>query len=126
LIQLKRAAGAPTDAADAMKRFLNWLILLPLLAIGAAIALANRQMTTIYFDPFPNGGPNGPQLSAPFWLILFTALMAGVLIGGVASWLGQATHRRAARRARAELRRLNAERARQNLQQPAIEYRKRA
>jgi hypothetical protein len=109
-----------------MKRFLKWLVLLPLFAIGAAIALANRQMTTIYFDPFPNGGPNGPQLSAPFWFILFAALMAGVLIGGVASWLGQGTHRRAARRARAELRRLNAERGRQQNAVPAIEYRKRA
>ena len=106
-----------------MKRFVKWLFLLPLFAIGAAIALANRQLTTIYFDPFPNGGPNGPQLSAPFWLILFAALMAGVLIGGVSTWLRQGTHRRAARRSRAELRRLNAERQRQNLQ-PALESRK--
>ncbi len=86
-----------------MKTFLKWLILLPLFVIGAAIALANRQITTIYFDPFPNGGANGPQISAPFFLILFVALMAGVLIGGVATWLGQGAHRRAARRTRAEL-----------------------
>lgn len=108
-----------------MKRFLKWLFLLPLFVIGAAIAMANRQMATIYFDPFPNGGPNGPQISAPFFLILFVALMAGVLIGGVATWLGQRSQRRAARQARAELRRINAERARQNLR-PAIENRKSA
>jgi hypothetical protein len=108
-----------------MKRFLKWLFLLPLFVIGAAIAMANRQMATIYFDPFPNGGPNGPQISAPFFLILFVALMAGVLIGGVATWLGQGPRRRAARQARAELRRINAERARQNLR-PAIENRKSA
>ncbi|MGO9672901.1 MAG: lipopolysaccharide assembly protein LapA domain-containing protein [Methylocella sp.] len=108
-----------------MKIFLKWLFLLPLFVIGAAIALANRQDATIYFDPFPNGGANAPQLSVttPFWLILFATLMIGVLIGGVATWFGQGTHRRAARRARAELRRLNAARARQNLH-PAIEHRK--
>jgi hypothetical protein len=106
-----------------MKTFLKWLFLLPLFVIGAAIALANRQEATIYFDPFPGGGAGGPQISAPFFLILFAALMAGALIGGVATWLGQGTHRRAARRTRAELRRLNAERTRQNLH-PAIESRK--
>lgn len=106
-----------------MKTFLKWLFLLPLFAVGAAIAMANRHAVTIYFDPFPNGGPNGPQLSAPFFLILFAALMVGVLIGGVASWLAQGARRREARRARAELRRLNAERARQNLH-PALESRK--
>lgn len=108
-----------------MKRFLKWLFLLPLFAIGAAIALANRQLATIYFDPFPNGGPNGPQMSAPFFLILFVALMAGVLIGGVATWLGQSAQRRAARRTRAELRRVKAERARQSLH-PALENHKSA
>jgi hypothetical protein len=109
-----------------MKTFFKWLILLPLFVIGAAIALANRQHVTIYFDPFPSGGANAPQLSLPdveLWLVLFATLMIGVLIGGVATWLGQGTHRRAARRTRAELRRLNAERARQNLH-PAIESRK--
>ncbi len=109
-------------SADAMAKFLKWLFLLPIIAIGLGLALANRQLTTIYFDPFPNGGPNGPQISAPFFLILFVALMAGVLIGGVATWLGQGRARRVARRTRAELRRVNAERARQNLH-PAIENR---
>ena len=108
-----------------MKTFLKWLFLLPLFVVGAAIALANRQEATIYFDPFPGGGANAPQLSVtqPFFLILFAALMAGALIGGVATWIGQGAHRRAARRTRAELRRLNAERTRQNLH-PAIESRK--
>ena len=103
-----------------MARFFKWLFLLPIIVIGLALALANRQLTTIYFDPFPNGGVNGPQISAPFFLILFVALMIGVIIGGVATWVGQGPNRRAARRARAELRRLNAERARLNLH-PAIE-----
>jgi hypothetical protein len=103
-----------------MARFFKWLLLLPIIVIGLALALANRQPTTIYFDPFPNGGVNGPQISAPFFLILFVALMVGVVIGGVATWVGQGASRRAARRARAELRRLGAERARQNLH-PAIE-----
>ncbi len=105
-----------------MARFLKWLFLLPIAVVALALAIANRQETTIYFDPFPNGGPNGPHLSAPFFIILFVALMAGVLIGGVATWIGQGPRRRAARRTRAELRRVKAEQARQNLH-PAIEHR---
>jgi len=80
-----------------MARFFKWLLLLPIIVIGLALALANRQPTTIYFDPFPNGGVNGPQISAPFFLILFVALMVGVVIGGVATWVGQGASRRAAR-----------------------------
>ncbi|ACK49126.1 conserved hypothetical protein [Methylocella silvestris BL2] len=106
-----------------MARFLKWLILLPVIFVALALALANRHAVTLYLDPFPNGGVNGPQLSAPFYLVLFLTLMVGVALGGVATWMGQGAQRRAGRRARAELRRVNAERARQTLH-PAIEHRK--
>ncbi|MBV8564699.1 MAG: LapA family protein, partial [Methylobacteriaceae bacterium] len=41
--------------------------------------------------------------------VLFAALMLGVLVGGIASWLSQGKHRRAARQYRAEAARLRAE-----------------
>lgn len=106
-----------------MARILKWLILVPIAVIVLALALANRHLVTIHLDPFPEGGPNGPQISAPFYLVMFTMLMVGVAIGGVATWLRQGAHRRASRRARAELRRVNAERAREELH-PALEHRK--
>ena len=106
-----------------MMRFLKWLILLPIVVVLLALALANRHQVTLYLDPFPGGAPNGPQLSAPLYLVLLSAVMAGVLIGGVAAWLKQGRQRREGRRARAELRRVNAERARQDLH-PALEHHK--
>ena len=60
------------------------------------------------FDPF---GGNSPALAvtAPLFVVLGLAAMIGVVIGGIATWFGQARHRRAARQARAELERLRAE-----------------
>ena len=111
-----------------MARFLKWLILLPVAAVILALAVANRHMATIYLDPFPNGGPNGPQLSAPFYLLMLGTLMAGVLIGGVATWMGQGRKRREARQAKAELRRARAEIVKHEPQTPplipALEHRK--
>jgi uncharacterized integral membrane protein len=108
-----------------MKTFLKLLILIPIIVIAGGVALANRQMATIFFDPFPNNGVPGPQIQAPLFLLMFVALMAGVVIGGVATWIEQGRNRRAARRTRAELRRLSAERARLGLQ-PSGESRTRA
>ncbi|WP_395666572.1 lipopolysaccharide assembly protein LapA domain-containing protein [Methylocella sp.] len=103
-----------------MARFLKWLILLPVAAVILALAVANRHMATIYLDPFPNGGPNGPQVSAPFYLLMLGTLMVGVLIGGVATWMGQGRSRRAARQARAELRRTRAELVQLEPQTPSL------
>ncbi len=100
-----------------MKTFLKLLFLIPIIIVAGGIALANRQLVTIYFDPFPSAGSPGPQIDAPLFLILFVALMAGVFIGGIATWIEQGKNRRDARKTRAELRRLSAERARLGLQQ---------
>lgn len=108
-----------------MARFLKWLLIVPVAAIVLALAVANRHTATIYLDPFPGGVPDGPQITAPFYLVLLLILMFGVLIGGVATWLRQGSKRREARRTRAELRRAHAELARNDLL-PAIEHRKSA
>ncbi|WP_395697094.1 lipopolysaccharide assembly protein LapA domain-containing protein [Methylocella sp.] len=106
-----------------MARFLKWLILLPVAAVVLALAVANRHSVTIYLDPFPGGVPDGPQVAAPFYLVLLLTLMLGVLIGGVAAWMRQGARRREARRTRADLRRAHAELARNDLL-PALEHRK--
>ncbi|MEJ0093753.1 MAG: LapA family protein [Methylocella sp.] len=99
-----------------MKTFLKLLFLIPIIVVAGAAALANRQLVTIFFDPFPDSSASGPQIEAPLFLVLFAALMIGVFIGGVATWIEQGKNRRDARRTRAELRRLSAERARLGLQ----------
>ena len=91
-----------------MRGLLKAIVLVPIAIVAVAFAVANRQVVTISFDPF---SPSEPAfaLVAPLFLLIFLLLMAGVIIGGVATWLGQARHRRAARRAQAEADELRSE-----------------
>lgn len=103
-----------------MTRFLKLLLLAPVVLAILAVALANRQLVTIYVDPFaPVEGRGAPQFAAPLYLALLVSVMVGVVIGGVATWVEQGKHRRAARRAIAEARRLTAESARLGYRPPA-------
>jgi uncharacterized integral membrane protein len=73
------------------------IVLVPLAIIIIAFAVANRQPVTISFDPFAGARP---AFAMTTWLFvpIFIALIAGVLIGGVSSWLRQGKSRDAARR----------------------------
>ena len=84
-----------------MKGLLKAVVLVPIAIVAVGFAVANRQVVSISFDPFSASAP-AFAIVAPLFLLIFLLLMAGVLIGGVASWLGQARHRRVARRAQAE------------------------
>jgi uncharacterized integral membrane protein len=94
-----------------MRQFLKALILLPVAVAVVLLAVANRKPVTLSFDPFT---PEGPLFSwtLPLFALVFLCLMLGVVIGGVASWLAQAKHRRLERRYRREARRLRDERER--------------
>ena len=91
-----------------MKAALKWIVLVPLGAVLLVFALVNRQDVTVTFDPF---GGTAPALAVtlPLFVGLGIAAMIGVVAGSIATWFGQAHHRRAARRARAEIARLGAE-----------------
>jgi uncharacterized membrane protein YciS (DUF1049 family) len=84
-----------------MKTFLKLIVLVPLAVIAVAFAVANRQHTVISFDPFATDVP-AFALSGPLFLVLLIVVVAGVVIGGVASWLGQGRVRRALRLANRE------------------------
>jgi uncharacterized integral membrane protein len=88
-----------------MMSVLKWIVLLPIAVLVLCFAVANRHGVTIYFNPLVTEDQEY-SLAAPLYLILLLVLMAGVAIGGVAAWLAQGKHRRAARRARAEVDRL--------------------
>ncbi|RYC32503.1 DUF1049 domain-containing protein [Lichenibacterium minor] len=94
-----------------MKTFLKALVLVPVAILAIAFAVANRQVVSISFDPFSSGDPVF-VLAAPLFLLVFFLLTCGVVIGGVASWLGQGRYRSAARRATAEARDARVENAR--------------
>jgi hypothetical protein len=91
-----------------LRRFLFFVILLPLGAIAVALSVANRQDVRLSLDP---SGALGPAwgVSLPLFVLLFAVLAVGVLIGGVAAWFGQSKWRYAARLERANTIRLRRE-----------------
>jgi uncharacterized integral membrane protein len=90
-----------------MKRLLEVLILLPLAIIGVALAVANRNLVTVSFDPFTS--TMAGAVEAPLFIVLIVAIVVGVLLGGFFTWLSQGRHRRALRESRAEAARLRSQ-----------------
>ncbi|MGH6665325.1 MAG: LapA family protein [Pseudolabrys sp.] len=90
------------------RKIITAVILIPLAIVLVAFAVVNRQAVTVSFDPFSSASP-AYVATLPLFLIVFAALILGVLIGGFAAWLRQAKHRRNARRLEAEVRALRDE-----------------
>ncbi|MGQ3675956.1 lipopolysaccharide assembly protein LapA domain-containing protein [Xanthobacter sp. TB0139] len=86
-----------------MSRFLSILIGLPLSIIILALAVANRRMVTVSFDPFSATDPS-LAVQVPLFAVVFAALIIGVVLGGGVTWLRQSRYRREAREARREAR----------------------
>lgn len=100
-----------------MQRAVGWLVLLPLGLVLVLFALANRDVVEIGFDPLTPDIPFVAPVQMPTFVLIYAVLMAGVLIGGIASWFAQARHRAEERHLRrraealeAELERLRRER----------------
>jgi hypothetical protein len=109
-------------------KFLKWLLIAPLALIGLAFAIANRHLATVSFDPFAGNDISSPQITVPLFVILFSAVLFGILLGGIATWMTQGKNRRAARLARSEAEKWHSEADRLRAQvaetgRPAIETR---
>jgi uncharacterized integral membrane protein len=87
-----------------VRTLLTAVVLVPLAVLILLFALANRQWISVSLDPFSAQDP-AVAVSLPAFFVVLLALMAGVLIGGAATWLSQAKWRRAARQHQAALRR---------------------
>jgi uncharacterized integral membrane protein len=79
-----------------LRRIVAAIILVPLAIVIVALAVANRQTVTVSFDPL--GDTPAASLSMPLFVLILGLLIAGVIIGSVASWLRQGKWRGAARR----------------------------
>lgn len=79
-----------------MKRILTWLFWAPLAVILILIAVANRHLVVFSLDPLSRSDPLF-AVELPMFVLLFAAILAGLLIGGAASWINQRKWRRAAR-----------------------------
>ena len=86
-----------------LRRFFNLLVLLPLAIVIVAFAVANRHWVRVSLDPVNIADPV-LSFGLPLFVIILLSAMAGVAIGGSATWLRQRRWRRAARRHEADAR----------------------
>ena len=91
-----------------LRRIVRLFVVLPAVVVLAAIGVANSQWVRLSLDPFR---PDDPALSLelPLYAWLLGALILGVVVGGLATWMTQARWRRSARRGAAEADRWKAE-----------------
>ena len=94
-----------------MSRFLWWIIGAPVGIVLVALAVANRKPATVSLDPFNAAAP-AFTVAVPLFLLVFGALILGIILGGVAAWASQRGARRDRRRFRDEAMRLREERDR--------------
>ena len=93
-----------------LRRIVGWVVLVPLCIVLIVFALANRQLVVVNFNPFvPSEALSTPGVGVPFFLVLFTVLLLGVVLGGIATWFAQSHHRRDERSYRRETERLSRE-----------------
>jgi uncharacterized integral membrane protein len=90
------------------RKVVSALIVVPLAVVIIVFAVANRQSATVSFDPFSSTSP-AYAATLPLFVVIFVALIIGVLVGGIAAWIGQARWRRLARRRDADARVLHQE-----------------
>ena len=91
-----------------LRKIVAAVILIPLAIVIAALAVANRQMVTVSLDPFSAERP-ATTFTSPLFVLVIGLLIAGVVIGGVASWLRHGNLRRTARRFERDIRELRGE-----------------
>ena len=91
-----------------IRKLVAAFVLVPLAVLIVVLAVINRQAVTLSLDPFTADKP-AIAVTQPLFLIIVAALIVGVIVGGIATWLRQSKWRRTARRLEAEVRRLRAE-----------------
>lgn len=92
-----------------IKRVVMWLVLVPFALLLALFALANRQTVAIGIDPISPQTPFWGPIEVPLFVVIYGALLVGVLLGGIGDWLNQGKHRKAERQLRREVNKLQKE-----------------
>lgn len=79
-----------------MMRFIKLIVLVPIAVILVVLSVANRHFVTLALNPFR---PDDALLSIslPLFVFLFIALIAGVILGSLVTWLAQGKYRKQAR-----------------------------
>lgn len=80
-----------------LRKLVFLFIALPVAITLILLSVANRHLVQMSLDPFNSADP-AVAFSLPFFVYLFVALMAGMILGSMATWFTQGKHRKAARR----------------------------
>jgi uncharacterized integral membrane protein len=91
-----------------MRKITAVLVLVPLGVLIVVFAVANRQTVLVSFDPFSAIDP-AYAVRLPLFMLIFALVIIGVIVGGFAAWLRQASWRRTARALDADVRVLHQE-----------------
>jgi uncharacterized integral membrane protein len=91
-----------------MRKFFMAMVLIPLGLIFVVFAVANRHLVTVSFDPFNSSDPS-VAVALPLFVVIIVVAIAGVLAGGLATWIRQRHWRRAARQHEAAARQARAQ-----------------
>jgi uncharacterized integral membrane protein len=93
-----------------VNKIVGWIVLVPLCLGLILIALANRHFVVINFNPFSGVDAAAlPGFGVPMFVVLYVALLVGVLLGGIATWFTQGHHRQREKHWRREAHLLNEE-----------------
>ncbi|BCP55906.1 hypothetical protein K32_45230 [Kaistia sp. 32K] len=93
-----------------MKKVLAIVIFVPIAIVAVALSVANRHDVALSLDPFNTTDP-AVVVAMPLYALVFAAIAVGIVLGGVATWLGQARWRRQARRLKHEAKDMRRENA---------------
>ena len=97
------------------RKIITAVIAIPVALIVIAFAVANRQWITLSFDPFSSASP-AYAASLPLFVLIFIAVILGMIVGGVVTWMRQSKWRRLSRRLEGEVHALHEELASQRRQ----------
>ncbi len=79
-----------------MKKLFSWIFWVPVGVILITIAISNRQIVTFSINPISGIDPFF-SVRLPLYLLLFSAILFGIIFGGIAAWLAQGKWRKSAR-----------------------------
>lgn len=77
-------------------RFVKLIVLVPVAIALIVLCVANRHSVTLALNPF-RPEDQVLSLSLPLFVLVFLAVITGVVIGSVVTWLAQGRYRRLAR-----------------------------
>ncbi len=84
-----------------IRRLLKAIVMIPAFAVLVSWAIVNHRPVTVSFNLFDSSDPD-LAVTVPLYLVGFTVLIAGVVLGGFAAWLNQSKRRRIGTRLAAE------------------------